>query len=637
MNKLYGALTGALILLLLCAGCSDLFKAKAGFSEEDGDGSGGPTGTESVLVPGGGDLTADKLIRTYNGRWPGKPGMRAFALSKIDIDWSTVTGPETLADGKKGPDTFGLWPKDNKFHIMGMPTGGYMNAGFDDDVFVYYDKPFAKDETFRFSARVRILTVGGVSTGKGIHVGAYSPSYYPYEDADGKSPGTGKAPVSDETGTWQVFDTGGASGSKGVGLFLRAEATPQFRLYYSSFPDGSTTAGNTQPYLVTSNVTSGGNRLTDLKVGKEYIYEITRAILPVIYDHGPAQDKDENDFGKNTATQRIERKMAYGFRLLDSKTYEPVSFHPHPAIGSLVPPTRVDGTSNFNADGTLLANTNHTTTGTGTAAVPNGGVLGSGYLVTLPVDSTFHPFGTPVRIHPALREQDVFAGICVPGSNVEISQIKVWHDGDAKWNYRDHTQDRDDPNGDPTIWIGDGDKPDFETPNTIPAYVPASTIFSVYFIGNSTFTRLVGEDVSINYTAAQLWNLNLAPAQAASDQTFGIAKGAYQVPMLPTITPNFADDKIRFQIKELEPHPKIIMDGVLPYTVQDVDDIAYEYFIMTIDEAKMASGETVTGRYKIVAIDLNLEVVGEDGKGAPDYSQKQSLPEYYFKVTARKP
>jgi hypothetical protein len=148
--------------------------------------------------------------------------MKVYALSKAEINKAEVTTPETL----------GMWGKagEIKYRIMGMPTGGYMNAGFDDDVFLYYDKPFGPTETFRFSARIRILSVGGVSTGKGVHVGAYSPNYHsaPAEDLAGNPvtrTGSGLAPVTDPvTGTSQVFNTGTATGSQGVGLFLRAES-----------------------------------------------------------------------------------------------------------------------------------------------------------------------------------------------------------------------------------------------------------------------------------------------------------------------------------------------------------------------------------------------------------------------------
>jgi len=619
MKKLYGALTLIALLLALSFGCSDPLKpadgeARVGEGGGDDGGSGGPE------APGG--MPLSKLDTSKNGSYgkaDGTPGMRVFALSKGDIDYTAVTGPDTL----------GLWP-DNKYHIMGMPTGGYMNAGFDDALFLYYDKPFAKDETFRFSARVRITSVGGVSTGKGVHVGAYSPSYFPYSDEGGSSPGSGLAPLIDETGESQVFNTGGANGSKGVGLFMRAEATPQFRLYYSSFPDGSTTAGNTQPYRLDTFTTppaiptSVTTRLMDLKVGKEYIYEITRAVLPVIHD----DDINET----NLSARRIVQKMAYGFRLLDSKTYMPVSFHPDPRIGSL------------NASGGWNTSTSHP------ASYELG--AGKGFLVTVPVDSTFHPFGTSVRIHPALREQNVFAGVCIPGSNVEVSEIKVWHDGTATWNYRD-TQQAD------GTWRGIGTEPDFKTEYTTPAYVPANTINSIEVYGYNTFNRPSGGGyANVVYADADNWNsLATEQIQNLGPPTWAdiIISPAYAQRITPVIVPDFADDNIRFQIFRMDddgdPNFPITMEGKEQYLALrnpdyeftdffDPDNPAhqvYEYFFMNVDETRIASGATVTARYKIIARDLNLDVPGEDGKDAPDYSQKQSLPEFYFNLSITRP
>jgi len=589
MKKLlYGALASALILIL-CAGCSEALKALAG-SEIGSQGGEEGEGGENTPVPGGGALTVGELIKGQNGGYKGKdddgnilgtPGMRLFVLNKSDVDPTMVTTPATL----------GMWPKDKKFHLMGMSTGGYMNAGFEDDLFLYYDKPFAKDETFRFSARVRVTTAHGVSTGKGVHVGAYSPSYLPYEDDNGKSPGTGKAPLVDASGVSQVFNTGGASGSKGVGLFLRAEATPQFRLYYSSFPDGSTTAGNRVPSGVYDNLTTNpvsrpNINLTDLKVGKEYIYEITRAVLPVVVNMETAT---------NEASQIIQNKMAYGFRLLDSKTYLPVAYNSNSVIGSL----------------TATHNINH------------GSNPGSGYLVTVAVDSDFHPFGTPVRIHPALREQEVFAGVCVPGSNVEVSEIKIWYgyDNDTMikgWTYRD-AQDGD------GIWSGGSTlgysfTPKFETPYTTPAYVPANTIAYVDVTGLPDPIRRPtnGGDAVLEYTAA-LWPQ--------------ISTNNYRLTITPVKDPDFAEAEIRYQIFDLTPSPMLSWIKNDPYTVPGVNDTAYSTFTVVFDSTQ-PNGTKMMGRYKIVARDLNLDVPGPDGRGAPDYSQKQTLPEFYLTVMA---
>ena len=371
-----------------------------------------------VVVPGSGDKIMVADLNTQFNATQSNNGMRVFVLSNLGANPWEVTTPYTL----------GLWPDDNKFHIMGMPSGNFMMAGFDDALFLYYDKPFGPTDTFRFSARIRILSVGGISTGKGVHVGAYSPNYAPYADEYGSSPGTGKAPLIDATGTSQIFSTGTATGSKGVGLFLRAEASPQFRLYYSSYPENTTAAGNMAiSGVYDNNTTTPPSRpsitLNGLEVGKEYIYEITRGILPVNTTSPPY-----------ISPQVIEYKMAYGFRLLDSKTYLPVAYHSDARIGSL----------------STIAN-QHTAFGPGP---------GSGYLTTVAVDSEYHPFGG-IGIHPALREQNVFAGVCIPGSNVEVSQIKVWHNGDAQWDYRAI------PNADGTF-TGSGDTPDFATPDTTP-------------------------------------------------------------------------------------------------------------------------------------------------------------------------
>jgi len=546
-----------------------------------------------VLVPGsdGKTIVESNLNTNYNGG-PGSPGMRVFPLSRYAIDYNSVTSPVTL----------GLWPQDNKFHIMGMPTGGYMNAGFDDALFLYYDKPFAPGETFRFSARVRITTVHAVSTGKGVHVGAYSPNYYPYSDEYGISPGSGLTPEIDETGESQVFSGGSGSGSKGVGLFLRAEATPQFRLYYSIYPV-STVAGTSAASGVTLSNSPEINpttiTLSQLQVGKEYIYEVTRAILPV-----------NTSLGSNAAQQVIEYKMAYGFRLLDAKTYLPVAFNANSVIGSLTP----------------------------THVADHGANPGSGYLVTLPVDSEFHPFGMLQEqiIHPALREQNVFAGVCIPGANVEVSQIKVWHNGDAQWNYKATLN----PDG---TFTGSGDTPDFATPDTTPQYVPANT-FAIQLEGRSL---VLG--VSDDYYLKQPFLPEDERGWAYDNFLFleepFLVDTAFQPRLTMTRIPSFANANIWYEFYKVDGHPAITIQGEDPAELKPENQgnpalagkVTYKRGRLIIDPDALTSGVKATARFKVVARDLNLDVEGPEGKGAPDYSQKQTLPEYYFRVTITRP
>ena len=551
------------ILSAFLIGCDDLLEAASG-SVSDGNGSGGGSG--ALDIPGGVGLTT--ASPSFNTRYvdgltteeySGQPGMRISQLSQGEVNAAEITTQKTL----------GLW-EDDKFHIEGFNTafnGTYANAGFTDVSILYYNQPFAGD--FKFSARVRILGVGGVSTGKGIHFGAYTPLEKPGADNPDKG-----ILIEDGTGIrYPEFKP--SQNSKGMGIFLRAEARPQFRLYYSS-ADNSTTAGTSQI-----------SDLIDLRLGKEYIYEITRSILPTAV-HTPGSSPGANS--------QIEYKLAYGFKILDSKTGSPVRVHVNNTIGSL------------------------------------------GFVQTLAIDAALHPVGgTSIAMHSALSTDPmtVYPGICISGSKAEISQIKVWtpvEDGGSgmDWDYGIPIYDPDDP----SKIIGtyaDGDDPIFKTPDTIPAYVPAESFNNPSFIPPKSVTVRNNENVFI-------WTSNTA----SSLNWTALANYNFKIQILPTVSPWYADENIRYEFFMITPEGAdnpFSITGTDPYP--EIPELpgreVYAQGIVSIDTDKIDPDATVSAQFKILARDLNLDIPGPDGIGSPDYSLLQTLPEYYFRIEVTRP
>jgi len=319
-------------------------------------------------------------------------------------------------------------------------------------------------------------------------------------------------------------------------MFLRCEAVPQFRLYYSD-QGASTTAG--------TGVFGG---LTELKINKEYIYELARV--------------------KDTGTNR----WYYTYKLFDSKT----------------------GVKVYNSTTDDL-NVTYT--------APWGR--------SLALDSTTHPYGTSIELSPYLKRA-VYAGVCISGTALEVSQIKIWDKGNADWNYA----------------TGTGEPPVFSTPDTTPAYVPATNYAPVTVLRTRS-TAYPDENVYIFSSASSATNWG------------GIESGGYAISITPkdNLQPNYADENIWFQFLKLDGHEALTIEGLesTKHTAEGAPYPVYEQGRLLVDPDKMTSGVMAEARFKIVARDVNLDVPGAGGIDAPDYSLKQTLPEYHFRVQITKP
>jgi len=548
MNNKYRALLAALLLVVLGA-CPGAFKPENGAEIDDGSGPGG--GNSSVVIPGAGSkvVTLDKSKNDAMGT----PGMRIFNISQAEVSKDEVTTQSTL----------GLWD-DGKFHIEGYNTsfnGTFANAGFSDVSLLYYNFPF--EEEFKISARVRVLRTGGVSTGKGVHFGVYAP-------AGSYAIGTRDPVVDDDGIEYQEF--GYTQNTKGLGLFFRAEAVPQFRMYYSD-QNASTTAANRTALP----------ELTNLKINKEYIYEVARVKIDPALPYSAANAQ-------------------YTFKLLDSKTYLPVVYRMVAGVQTPFQP-------------------------------PN-----------LELNSTVHPVDgvTQIQMHPTLRGK-VYAGVCISGSAVEVSQIKVWTSTDQgghgmDWNY---TTPGTDGEGNPVqLPIGAGNTPIFETPDTIPAYVPANfiTIVTTGKAANSTATTANGEPTYVYTSGTDGFNWG--------DGSVGLSGRNYTTPILPSVTPSYAEDKIRFEFFKVSETPAPASEANAVFSVRGVDQYpappgatipVYTSGEYVVNPNNLASGATVWARFKVVARDATLDGDEFGGLSNPEYSLLQTLPEFYFRVEVTKP
>ena len=564
MFKHYGAaLTFVLVLVMLC-GCGDPIKAPVLDVTSGGNGGGG--GVSSTVPGSGGKTAADLNLNTdYNSKPGIQPGMRISALTQGDVNPEEITTQRTL----------GLW-EDGKFHIEGIGVtfnGGYQNAGFVDVLLLYYDQPF--EEEFKISARVRINRAGGVSTSKGIHFGAYAPRL-------------DRIPLVEDNDGNMVPNWGANQDSKGFGLFLRAESSPQFRLYYSD-QFASTTAGNTAllPELLNISIT------------KEYIYEVARTKI-------------------DPALPFSEDNARYVYKLLDSKTYLPVVYRGNPPAPVALPQAvMVPGTTN-------------------TPLIQHGVPVGG-----LRLNAETHPVGgASIQMNPAVRGS-VYAGVCISASVAEISQIKIWSSTDAEprgmdWNYRANIAE------DGTI-TGDGDTPIFATPDTIPAYVPAQNITRPGDPSPSTTVAPTKSPQVINGEDVYTWSSMPTPAQWPA-----LVNANYSIKFAPKPTPDYAHKEIHYQLFPMgTPHQAFFdSDGNIriqgdssgsKQELKDADgnviDEAFKILVIGFDPDKIASGEVISAQFKLVARDLELD----ENKNAPDYSLLQTLPEYNFRIQITKP
>jgi hypothetical protein len=582
-------------ILSILGGCSETFSPPPEFANIITGGGGG--GGADPIVPGSGgrkvsEITAENAdFARYNDK-PGAPGMRIAALTQL----------ESVGDDITTQDTLGLWG-DNKFHIEGAGSsfnGTFANAGFTDALIFYYDQLMPGE--FKISARIRIRRAGGVSTGKGINVGACI-----NKDKDLVSGG-----IIDGIPQWKQ-----GQGSKGMGLFFRAESMPQFRIYYSD-KGASTTAG--QNAVLTPE-------LLDLKLTKEYIYEVARVKID------PSKGEDEiisfQDGGTATAPVMKESKnLMYTYKLLDSKTCSPVVWRSG---------TGLEGSKSYPIQLPIAA-ANYFPYVSG----DSNQMLISGTKTTgIPVDSDRHPVGgTQVEMADALRG-DVYPGISITGCVAEISQIKVWtstqHGGNGMdWNYGDGNTP------------GSGDQPIFKTPDTIPAYVPVNKFDMI----------VLPSKISVVENGMNVFRWS---AGSSGANWGGLSVAAYKIAIKTIVTPSYADENIYYQLFPIgTPHAAFldsngnvtIRGGSLVTTLQGdelVDDggiisgiqeaggeRAYKVWIISFDKTKMNFGETANARFVLVARNLNLDV-DDEIKNAPDYSLLQTLPEYHFTVEMTRP
>lgn len=604
-----------IILITVFFGCDEILTPPGEFSGSQNTGGNG--GGSTTVVPGSGGRTIGPwLDQSYNADpSAGKPGMRISALTQGDVN------PEELTTQK----TLGLW-EDGKFHIEGIGAqfgGGFQNAGFVDVLLLYYDQPF--EEEFKISARIRVRRTNGVSTSKGIHFGSYAPRL------------DREPTITDNDGV-TVPNWGANQDSKGFGLFLRAESMPQFRLYYSD-QYASTTAGNAS--LLNPD-------LLNVTLTKEYIYEVARLKI-------------------DRALPFSEDNAYYEYQLLDSKTYLPVVYRGTP--GRPVALTPAATTSQ--PDQMVRTITNPPVVKNPTVPAPaitatdptaDGQYLGYNIPIGgLKLTAEKHPVGgASIQINPAVRGK-VYAGICISASVAEISQIKIWESTDdnprqMEWNYL--IKD-DEGNA-----VGSGDEPLFKTPDTIPAYVPANFItYPNQRDASRPLTRVepskaptvdVNDDpIFLNGAHVYRWSSQSTPGQWGSSSG-GLVAANYTIRIIPYPSPNFAHSAIHYQIFSVGTvHPAFIKnDGKLNVFGDNKQELldkqgivipwhdeAFKVWNIRFDPDKIVSGETVIVQFKLVARDLELDVPShENYKGnAPEYSQLQTLPEYYFNLQITKP
>jgi len=554
----------AAVLIIMLGGCGDSLVSPKDFSGESGEGGGG--GGLSMIVPGSGgktiaDLNLDQTLNSVPCACVGecvdvsvcgrKYGMRIAALTQVDVNKEEITTQQTL----------GLW-EDGKFRIVGFGTGfngGFQNAGFVDALILYYDQPF--EEEFKISARIRINRTGGVSTSKGVHVGAYSNMDREPEEEDGK---------------W-IPAWGANQFSKGLGMFFRAESAPQFRMYYSDAPGTSTTAG-TGPMLPA---------LLDLQLRKEYIYEVARVKI-------------------NASEPYSVDNARYTFQLLDSKTYLPVVW----------------------------------TTANPPQPVP---------MPSLNLNATHHPVGnTFVQKHESLKGK-VYAGVCLPGTVAEVSQVKIWTSTDnggngMAWTYGVWDADRN------LIGPGFGDEPIFSTPDTIPAYVPANYIALPKEDDEGTVTESRGTVLPTKRSKlVDSENVFIFDNRGIGTQWGGLVMQGYTITIIPAVDPGFAHEEIHFELFPMETLHKAFTDTANGnrariagsgggQELRDGDGAlvneTFKEWKISFNPDDIESGETVSARFKLVARDLELD---RDHMDDPDYSQLQTLPEYSFRIQITKP
>ena len=557
MNRKYTLIFAVIIIVSLFFGCGETLSAPGDFSGSQSGGNGG--GEAALEVPGSGGRTVGPWLDQSFNAGLGKPGMRIAHMSQSEINPADITIQSTL----------GIW-EDGKFHIEGFGpghNGGFQNAGFVETTLLYYDQPFEAE--FKFSARVRLKRVGGVSTAKGIHFGAYI-------NFNGGAFDT----ITDTSGTYPRF--GAQQNSKGLGMFLRAESSPQYRLYYSD-EFASTTAGN-NPFG------NAGEVLRDLNLGKEYIYEVSRVRI-------------------NPALPYSVENAQYTYKLLDSKTGKPV----------------FDSTSALVRMPDIPANREN---------------------LSLFLNSVSHPFGTTVKMHESLKDLVyvgiLTSGSAAEISQIKIwdKGDAVWDyradfiDTDGVIRARQLDTNGNpvvDEEGDFIIIASAANMPLFWTPETIPAYVPARRIWLRSSEINPARTPT---NNSFNYTEAfyeeyfqnpGIFRIDLFPRV---DPDFAESTIFYQLFPVGELPKAFADENGNPRIEGLGDK-------------QEVDDFdtnleLYKRWRIRFEPGDLPSGTAVTANFLLVARDLTLDIPG-GGIETPEYSLLQTLAEHYFSIALTKP
>jgi hypothetical protein len=232
----------------------------------------------------------------------------------------------------------------------------------------------------------------------------------------------------------------------------------------------------------------------------------------------------------------------------------------------------------------------------------------------------------PNLLHPALiGGNEVFAGITLAGTSAEISQIRIWEVAEPVWDYeKDDLEEEQDAGADIPI---------FMTPRSDPAYVPATHIIVEH---PRLAPDLVVSDGRI---------INLIAYQSSQ------LPGSGEIIITPSLAPAWRDDNIFFQwfqtevIHPVSPAPTkdiFTIEGYgTPVTVHDEDGTllgtTYPQGLIKVDwdyidslATNSGAGRVITGRFLIVARDLNLDKAKM--KARLDWPLLQTLPEYYFEV-----
>ena len=212
------------------------------------------------------------------------------------------------------------------------------------------------------------------------------------------------------------------------------------------------------------------------------------------------------------------------------------------------------------------------------------------------------------KINPRLLgNQPVYAGINLMGTSAEISEIRVWDMAEPDWDYLTETG---------------SNPPEFETPATIPAYVPADTItlVSANIIPSANPTLVTaGVDKPIR-------SLNFSFSDFGSDNTINFRPG---------LLPAWRDENIFFEWITITSHPGMILTGAgTQYTQQGAAGSTWERGLITVERDKLNTGNN-DAVFLIVARNIRLDT--PERMAQPDYALLQTLPEYYFRVRINRP